>query len=202
MKLRSFKFLVYLVVGASFVQNVSAMPILFDFEDVQSPGSAADIEAYMEDIYGSDITVTDCIIGDDIAASGGELDLFVLPADPTLSFSISFEQVPITAVSFDYIAAPDTLILYADGVEVFIQASGYSSGNSGNIHFDIPVTTLTFDSSFSVPVIDNLIVTNLFETYQVRDTYGQTAPHVPEPATVMLLAAGGMMLFTRKKPRS
>lgn len=201
MKLKTLKFLVYLVFAALFVQNASAMPVWFDFEDVQDPGDAEQIEAYMENIYGSDITVADCILGDGITACGCGLDLYLQPADPTQSFSISFEQVPITAVSFDYIAAPGTLLLYADGVEVFIQAYACDAGNSGNIHFDTPVTTLTFDSSFSVPVIDNLIVNNLLETYQVRDNYGETAPHAPEPATVLLLGIGGAILLKTRKRR-
>ena len=41
-----------------FVQNAPATTVLFDFEPLPSCSDATVIETYMEDIYGSDITVT------------------------------------------------------------------------------------------------------------------------------------------------
>lgn len=199
MKLKTLNFLVYLAFAALFVQNASAMPVWFDFEDVQDPGDAEQIEAYMENIYGSDITVIGCVLGTNTA----QLDSYVLPTAElqTQSFSFSFEQVPITAVSFDWLTAADSMHVYADGVEFFTKNPDCYAGCSGFIHFDEPVKTLVFDGSSAALIIDNLVVTNpLQNTHQIRNTYSEPYPHTPEPATALLLGIGGaMMLATRKR---
>lgn len=206
MKLKTLNFLVYLVFAALFVQNASAMPVLFDFEDILEPGTAAEIEEYMENIYGSEITVINCVMGTDLTPYQEQFDSYIqMPNDlPDEWFAVSFEQVPITAVSFDFFADEDSIKIYADGLELLAKNPDCCSGSSGFVHFDTPVTTLLFETSSAVLIIENLIVTNLLNnTYQIRNTHAdKQSPdaHTPEPATALLLGIGGaIMLATRKR---
>ena len=199
------KFLLYLVFAALFVQNASATPVLFDFDDVLEPGTAAEIEEYMEDIYGSEITVINCVLGTNPTPVEDQLDSYIrLPDDlPEQWFAISFEQVPITAVSFDFFAADDSIQFYADGVEFSVKNPDCCAGSSGFIHFDTPVTTLLFETSSAVMILDNIVITNLLNNnYRIRNTHTDQqlpAVHNPEPATALLLGFGAMMLAVKKR---
>ena len=171
-----------------FAMSTTASAILFDFEDAPYLGGAAAIEAYMEGIYGSDITVTHGIVGDGVVNGplGPDHYIQVGPSWGTHWFSISFNEVPITSVSFDWGVESNAFHAYADGVEFFSQGSGvWSSGNSGTYSFASPVTTLKFSNSgLSEIEVDNLNVTP-----------------VPEPATMLLLGSGliGLAGIGRKK---
>jgi len=137
--------------------------VMFDFDTLSQDDGAAVIEAYMEGIYGSDITV----VGPTLYVNkGGNLgpDAAIVTANVSPRwFSISFNDVRITSASFDWAIYVDAFHAYADGVEIFshtvVNAPG-TWGNTGLIVFPSPVTTLLFtDSSNGAIGIDNLEVT-------------------------------------------
>lgn len=174
-----------LVAAAVFVQNAAAEPVLFDFEDLSRADDQTAIEAYMEDVYGSDITVTNGIVGNGIIP-GCLGDDHYIQAGPNYGmywFAFSFNEVPITTVSFDWAVELNAFHAFADDVEFFSEG-WWSSGSSGTISFDSPVTTLKFtDSNVWEIEVDNLAVTPL-----------------PKPATVSMLGIGGaLMTLTRKR---
>ncbi len=186
-------FLALVVVAMLLVYGTaSATPVMFDFDDVGLPyiSGAAKIEAYMEKLYGSDITVTGGIVGNGIIPGplGDDHYLQAGPAFGTTWFSFSFNEVPIIAASFDWAVELNSFHAYADGEEFFSRGWGiWSSGNTGTIHFGSPVTTLRFsDSNIWEIEVDNLVITP-----------------VPEPATAFLLGAGAalMALTSRKRAR-
>ena len=176
------------VLGVLWVGDAAGV-VVFDFEDAPCYGGAAEIETYMEDMYGSDITVVggsvrDAIIpgfipgplgGDNYVRAG----IFGGPS----WFSFSFNEQPITSVSFDLGVVFSSFHVYADGEKIFSERWHFwSSDNSGTFYFDSPVTTLKFSNScFGEIEVDNLAV----------------AP-VPEPSTLLLLALGTVMLRRKR----
>ena len=185
-------FLVSLLIATLLVQNTAAVPVLFDFDDAPYLGVAADIEVYMENVYGSDITVEGGIVGNGrfhgpLGQDEGDDDHYIQagPNHGTSWFSFSFNKLPITAVSFDWAVEANAFHAYTDDVEFFSSGWGWwGSGNSGTTCFDSPVTVLKFTNSDIWEIeIDNLIVTSL-----------------PEPATISLLGIGcALMTLTRKR---
>lgn len=198
--LKGSAFLVVPLIAALFVQNAVAVSVrvnevkFFDFDDAPYMGGAADIEAYMEDVYGSDITVSGGLVGDGIFPGPlhdypGDLYIQAGPDWGTYWFSFSFEDHPITSVSFDWGVRLDAFHAYADGVEIFSSPGWdcWTWGNSGIISFDSPVTTLKFSDSYLGEIeVDDLIVTTA----------------VPEPATISLLglAAAVLALLRKRAP--
>ncbi|UCF43289.1 MAG: PEP-CTERM sorting domain-containing protein [Planctomycetota bacterium] len=186
---RRIGWIVILVLGVILVEDAGGV-IVFDFEGAPVYGRAGEIEAYMEGVYGSDITVVggtvrDALFGGWISGPLGD-DNYVRakgwcgPAE----FSISFEEVPITSASFDSGVVFSSFYAYADGEEIFREGwRCWGSDNSGTIYFDSPVTTLRFSNRcfWGEIEMDNLSVTP-----------------VPEPATVLLVGLGGLILRMRR----
>jgi hypothetical protein len=176
-----------LILGAIFA-GAAAGAVVFDFEAAPLYGGAAEIETYMEGLYGSAITVVggtvrDWLIPDVLRAPLGN-DQYVRACDGwgTSSISISFDDVAITSVSFDYGVVSSSFYALADGAVIFRQGwQGWGDDNTGTISFGSPVTTLTFmnDSPGEIE-IDTLVVTP-----------------VPEPSVVVLLGLGAMMVRKR-----
>ncbi len=193
--------LVVPLIAALFVQNAVAVSVgvnevkFFDFDDAPYMGGAADIEAYMEDIYGSDITVSGGLVGDGIFPGPlhdypGDLYIQAGPDWGTYSFSFSFEDHPITSVSFDWGVRLNAFHAYADGVEIFSSPGWdcWTWGNSGIIDLlginPDGITTLKFSDSYLGEIeVDNLIVTTA----------------IPEPATISLLGFVGVLALLRKR---
>lgn len=188
---RKFRFLASLLVAALlFVQNAAAVPVevKFDFDDDGLPylGLPAEIETYMEGLYGSDITVNGGIVGNGLFNGPLGPDHYIQagPTCGTSCFSFSFNSEPITSASFEWAAVFSKFHAYADDAEIFNQGwSCWNSGSSGTIYFDSPVTTLEFTGSCLGEIeVDNLIVSP-----------------APEPATIVLLLLGGLLLRRYKK---
>ncbi|UCC23235.1 MAG: PEP-CTERM sorting domain-containing protein [Planctomycetota bacterium] len=178
-----------LVLGAIFAEEAVGV-IVFDFEDAPCYGGAAEIESYMEGVCGSDITVvggsvSDALWPDGISGPlGGDNYVRSWGWCSSSGFSMSFEETPITSASFDFGLVFSSLYVYADGEEVFSNGwRCWDSGNSGTIYFDSPVSTLLFSRGhFGEIEMDNLVVTV-----------------VPEPATVLILGLGGLVLRKRRR---
>jgi len=195
-RMKELGFLIFLFIAVLFVQNASAVSILFDFDGDNLPwlGGAAVIENYMEDIGGSAITVTGGRVGNGIISG----PLHNYHGDHYIQsefgcgrnwFSFSFDELAITAVSFDWGVRAGTFRAYADDAEEpFFSSRGWNlraCGNSGTISFDSPVHTLKFTGPgfWGEVEIDNLAVT-----------------YIPEPATISLLGiCGAMLILTRRR---
>lgn len=182
------------VVLCAFIGKATADIVCFDFDELSSYSDPAAIEAYMESVYGSDIKVKHAIVDDDAGLLGPDSFIQNKHSSGKQWFSISFKELPITAVSFDWAVEEDTFQALAsfvsddDGDEEFIDIFSENwkwrgSGNSGTIYFDSPVKTLKFNGSLGGKIqIDNLCVS-----------------HLPEPATVCLLGLGGLVFLRKRK---
>jgi hypothetical protein len=174
-----------------FANNSMATTVLFDFDALPYLSGSTTIEAYMEDLYGSDITVTRARVGNGVVPGilGPDHYIQTIPILGPRWFSFSFNEVPISSVSFDWGVEASAFYAYADNVEIFRHKYGFwSSGTTEAFFFDIPVTTLKFRGSclrFEFEV-DNLTVTAVPEP-------------VPEPATIALLGLSALVLLRKRK---
>ena len=172
-----------LAAATLFVQNISEGAVVFDFDGVPNGGVAANIEAYMEGIYGSDLTV----VGGRAENDSSESDHYI-QAGPSVepywvSFSFNNVNARITAVSFDWAVENNSFHAYADDVEIFSgQWDHWNWGNSGTISFQSPVTTLKFSDSG----VGNIGVDNL------------TVVSVPEPTVFGIFSVGGWLIIRRR----
>lgn len=187
-------FFCFLIVGTFFAQSGAAMAIEveFDFDDDALPylSGAAEIEAYMESIYGSEITVIGGIVGNGcfngpLHDCAGDHYIQAGPGWGTYEFSFSFVAEPISSVSFDWGVRFNRFRVFADNVEIFISPCGWDFWTSDSFQtvFDSPVTTLTFrDSCLGEIEVDNLKVVP-----------------VPEPATISMLGICGALAFISRR---
>jgi len=178
----------------AFVGNTAASTICFNFDELVRGSSPAAIEAYMESIYGSDITVLNAVARKGNRELGPDSYVQNNPGRGEPWFSFSFNEVPITSVSFDWAvdkSAFHVLAAFVDDededeefIDIFSEDWKWRrSGKSGTIYFDSPVKTLKFTGSFLGKIqIDNLCVTP-----------------VPEPATVFLLGLGGLFFICKRR---
>jgi hypothetical protein len=185
--------LLAIIALAVFASNSMATLVQFDFDALPYLGGPTAIETYMEDLYGSEITVTHGIVGNGVIPGvlGPDHYIQTFPLLGSRWFSFSFNEVPITSVSFDWGVEASAFYAYADDTEIFRHKfSLWSSGTTETFLFDTPVTTLKFRGSrpsFEIQ-IDNLTVTpsNIIEP-------------IPEPATIALLGLGALVLLRKRK---
>jgi len=205
--MKKFNLMLAIVALALFTFANNARAVLFDFDGAPYLGGlpvgslAGAVEDYMEQIYGSAVTIdgdnlfagivgNGCFNGPLGQDEGKPFDHYI-QAGPSLGIhwvSFTFEEVPISSVSFDWGIALNAFHAYADGVEIFSSPGWrfWSRGSSGTIHFDSPVTTLRFSDSWIGEIeVDNLIVSPV--------------SHSPEPATIVLLGLGSLILLRRKR---
>lgn len=201
---------VMLVASLAIPGGAAAAPILFDFDSIPDNTNSKDgedkIEDYMEAIYGSEITVAlgaraedDKIEGRPTGAYLGP-DIFLInrwdktSISPTLRdrIIITFEEVPITGLEFDWEIFPVTETgqnadLTVKVTDIFDQTStiffnellgpAKELGALGHesFTFPTPVKTVQFIDWSGAPIgIDNLSLPN----------------RVPLPGTLALLGAG------------
>ena len=186
--------LIALLVGAvaffSLAGTSHAVTVTFDFQSLGLPANETDIAAYMTGLYGSTVQVTGALgVAGHVTSPGlptrhiGNKQTGVLFDE----INISFVQVPIMSVQFDWEVldngtntGPVGFAFFAYDVnDVQIASFNYTGSiphteTTSLITFSQPVARLRFtDDGVHAIGVDNLIVTM-----------------VPEPATVLLLGAG------------
>jgi PEP-CTERM motif len=181
---------------------------LFDFNQVTAPRKktqhAAAIDAYMESLYGSEITVGPRTqIAGSSATSGHRAAASLSPASGAFlrnsgknsGITLSFDASPISSFSVDsqVFKRGVGIIIKADGVIVYQHLLTKAEKRSGimesidPIFFDQPVHTLEFIGMKRTKIgIDNLRV-NLGE-----DQIGADVPtaSIPEPSSLLMLGVG------------
>lgn len=208
--MKKFSLMLAVVALTLFTFANNARAVLFDFDGaphfgglpVGSPAGA--VEDYMEQLYGSPVTID----GDNLLAGivggngfgplgqdeGKPFDHYI-QAGPIWGahwFSFTFEETPISSVSFDWGIKFNTFHAYADDVEIFSSPGWnfWAWGNSGTIDLleinPAGVRTLRFsDSCVGEIEVDNLIVSSV--------------SHSPEPATIALFGLGSLLLLGRSR---
>ncbi len=139
----------------------------FDFDSLPYPGGSSDIDSYMENIYGSDITVTNAIVGDGVLPGPLGPDHYI-QSNISLGldwFEVSFDSIQIKEISFEWGTTANEFNMTAfdsDRIEIFSFHEDCSLYNSGlfSTVFTAPIQILRFnDHGIGEVGIDNLDVT-------------------------------------------
>jgi hypothetical protein len=157
---------VILILSALFFDRsaLAASMVLFDFDQIQNHSkkgvNASNVEAYMEGLFGSDITVSQ-------KTTAVNSSLKVGKGKGTSAITIDFGANPIDSFSVDFqlFKRAKNFSILADGVVINQQILSKSqrktglAGHQNAYFFDTPVHTLQFvgvnKKSF---VIDNLVI--------------------------------------------
>jgi hypothetical protein len=142
----------------------AASMVLFDFDQIQSHSkkgvTASNVEAYMEGLFGSDITLSQ-------KTTAANSSLKVGKGKGTPAITIDFGANPIDSFSIDFqlFKKAKSFKIFADGVAVNQQTLSKAqrkaglTGHQSSYFFDTPVQTLEFvglqKKSFA---IDNLVI--------------------------------------------
>lgn len=170
-------FILLCLVALVFGITGTASAILFDFDSLPVDSGDADIEVYMESIYGSDISVTGALIKNDGLLGP---DNFLTAAGPEDQFLITFLDRPIPSIAFDYGLEHHQLFMDADGTKLVDrrwaeERIGYGVRVFADYGLD-DVSTLRFygNTGRGRFMIDNLEIMH----------------PTPEPATLLLVGSG------------
>jgi hypothetical protein len=154
-------FIAFLIFGA--VGHVNASTF-FDFNILPYPAGPSTIEAYMEGVYGSDITVVNAIVGNGVIPGPLGPDHHI-QSNLSLGvdwFEIRFDETPITSASFDWGATWNQFVAEANGTVIFDTSYYIYESNFFSIDFPVPVSVLRFhDHCLGEVGIDNLRVASI-----------------------------------------
>jgi PEP-CTERM motif len=207
----------------------AASTVLFDFNDIhsQSPKrvKASDIEAYMEELFGADVSISQ-----KTTAVNSYLTIGKGKGAPAITIDFGENPVDSFAVDFQLFKRAKRFAILADGVLINQQTLSKpqrKTGLAGHLtyFFDTPVQTLQFvginKKSFA---IDNLVINLPLDEDGVilgsgQTGFGQTADappfienslgdetispnqlnSVPEPSSLLMLVVGlcGALLSRR-----
>lgn len=198
--------------------------VLFDFDEIHSQSKkgikAADIEAYMEGLFGADLSVSQNTTA--IPSGGNSLNLLQssglndgylkVGRGKGAGITIDFGDNPIDSFSVDYrlFKGAKNFTILADGVVINQQALSKAArkaglaGHQSDFFFDTPVHTLQFiglgKKSFA---IDNLVINIPLGGEESNPPYeggpgdnptgggiGITQVEVAEPSSLLMLAVG------------
>jgi len=127
--------------------------VSFDFSGLSVGATEGEISAVLSAQYGSDVIVQGATIDDKAGGYIEGLHLIDTQTDGLHSFSITFDEVPISGVSFDWRRQQDEFVLdvvYTDGTwgyEVFWDRSPGSDGGSASG----PGEWISFDKFYPGP---------------------------------------------------
>ncbi len=143
---------------------LAASMVLFDFDQIQSHSkkgvNASDVEAYMEGLFGSDITLSQKTTDVNSALRVGKGK-----GAPAITIDFGINPIDSFSVDFQLFKKAKSFTILADGVAVNQQTLSKAqknaglTGHQGSYFFDTPVHTLQFvglqKKSFA---IDNLAI--------------------------------------------
>src|SRR5262245_37603464 len=143
---------------------ISSPMVVFDFDAIQSlskkAATAAGVQAYMEELFGADI-----LVSQKTAAVNSSLMIGKGKGAPAISLDFGDNRINSFAVDYQLFKRAKSFTILADGDVVTLQTPSKSerkaglSGQQTAIFFDNPVQTLQFigknKKSFA---IDNLII--------------------------------------------
>jgi hypothetical protein len=203
---------------------LAASMVLFNFDQIQSHSkkgaNASDVEAYMEGLFGSDITLSQ-----KTSAVNSSLKVGKGKGAPAITIDFGANPIDSFSVDFQLFKKAKKFTILADGFVINQQTLSKAqrkaglTGHQGSYFFDTPVHTLQFvglqKKSFA---IDNLVINIPLPTDEELDDLdnldeesdsdsngnnssgssvpdgagadGDSTTAVPEPSSLLMLAVG------------